>query len=142
MVVKFWRADEIPLDRLKYTVVAARHEGKWVYVQHKKRETWEMPGGHRNPHETAREAAKRELYEETGAVEFTLKQLGAYSVSTGEEETYGALFVADIKAFAALPDYEIARVERFAEMPLNLTYPDILPQLHRYVELHWQEGQA
>ena len=40
---------------------------------HKERDTWESPGGHIDEGETPLEAAERELYEETGAIDFDFK---------------------------------------------------------------------
>lgn len=55
---------------LHYAVIVGKYEGKWVLCQHKKRTTWEVPGGHIEEGETPEEAARRELYEESGAQEF------------------------------------------------------------------------
>ena len=65
-----------------------------------------MPGGHREAGENILETAKRELQEETGAVEFEVKPICVYSVTgktrvndTGEE-TFGLLCFAEITEFA------------------------------------------
>ena len=38
--------DEIEDTQLKFAVIIARKDGKWVVCKHKDRETWEVPGGH------------------------------------------------------------------------------------------------
>ncbi len=65
MTVRFYEEAEDNL--LKFAVIIARTEGKYVFCKHKSRETLEVPGGHREEGETILAAAKRELYEETGA---------------------------------------------------------------------------
>ena len=55
------------LEKYRYTVIFARHNGKWLYARHKDRDTYETAGGHIEPNETPLDCAKRELYEETGA---------------------------------------------------------------------------
>lgn len=47
MIVKFY--DQVEDEKLKFAVIAARAEGKWVFCKHKARTTFEMPGGHREP---------------------------------------------------------------------------------------------
>ena len=49
-------------ELLKFAVVIGRSEGKYVFCKHRDRNTWEFPGGHREPGETILEAARRELY--------------------------------------------------------------------------------
>ena len=39
--------DTIDDSLLKFAVIISRHNGKWVFCKHKKRNTWEIPGGHR-----------------------------------------------------------------------------------------------
>ena len=39
--------DSINDSMLKFAVLIARHNGKWVFCKHKERNTWEVPGGHR-----------------------------------------------------------------------------------------------
>ncbi|MGL4800169.1 MAG: NUDIX domain-containing protein, partial [Cellulosilyticaceae bacterium] len=68
MKVKFYESIEHEL--LKYAVIISRHQGKWVFCKHKDRSTYECPGGHREVGENIHDAAKRELWEETGAVIF------------------------------------------------------------------------
>ena len=65
---------------LKFAVIMTKTNGKWVFCKHKLRDTWEVPGGHREPNENIIDTAKRELIEETGAIDFKLKPICAYSV--------------------------------------------------------------
>ena len=101
MEVKFY--DSVDDELLKFAVIIAKNNGKWVFCKHKERSTYEIPGGHRESGETIDETAKRELFEETGAVEYSLKPVCIYSVTgrnrvneTGKE-TFGKLFYADIQ---------------------------------------------
>lgn len=135
LAVRFYESSEIDDALLRFAVIIARHNGKWVYCRHHERDTFEVPGGHREPGETIEAAARRELYEETGANDFTLTPLCVYSVSgKGERvnnngETYGMLFWADIRSLGPLPETEIASISFFDEPPENQTYPEIQPKL-------------
>jgi len=40
-----------------YAVIIALHEGKLLWCRHRDRDTWEIPGGHIEPGETALAAA-------------------------------------------------------------------------------------
>lgn len=136
--VKFY--DNVDDNLLKFAVIVARYDGKWVYCKHKARDTYEVAGGHREENEKIIDTAKRELYEETGAGEFDLIQVCVYSV-TGKNrlignsvETFGMLYYADIKSLKSLPESEMEGVYLFEEIPLNLTYPLIQPLLIKRVE--------
>lgn len=76
-------------EKLKFAVILARTQGKWVFCKHKERDTWEVPGGHREPGEDIFQTAKRELYEETGAVDFELRPVCVYSVADEAEQNTG-----------------------------------------------------
>ncbi len=43
--VKFY--DEIDDRLLKFAVIIAKTDDKWVFCKHRERETYEVPGGHR-----------------------------------------------------------------------------------------------
>lgn len=122
MQVKFY--DTVDDKLFKYAVIAARHDGKWVFCKHKKRSTYECPGGHREPGEAIEETARRELWEETGAVKFDITPVCAYSFSD-----YGMLYFAEIYEFGEMPELEIERIELFDSLPDNWTYPLIQPKL-------------
>lgn len=85
---------------LKFAVIITKTEGKWVFCKHKERDTYEVPGGHREEGETILETAKRELYEETGAIDFTITHICVYSVIAKDnfngEESFGMLYYADV----------------------------------------------
>jgi 8-oxo-dGTP diphosphatase len=125
--VKFYQKVDDKL--LKFAVIVSKYNEKWVLCKHKERNTYECPGGHREKNENILDTAKRELFEETGAVEFSLKEISVYSVIKDEEETYGMLYYADIKKLGKLPNLEIEKIELFDELPNNWTYPLIQPIL-------------
>ena len=132
--VKFY--DSIEDSLLKFAVIISKHRNKWVLCKHKDRDTYECPGGHRDCGETILDTAKRELYEETGATQYSIRPICVYSVQgfDGEvenpEETFGMLFYSEITEFDELPQgFEIEKIELFTELPDHWTYPDIQPKL-------------
>jgi 8-oxo-dGTP diphosphatase len=105
-----------------------------VFCKHKERNTYEIPGGHRELGENILATADRELREETGACDYELKPVTIYGVrniekGSDQEETFGLLCFAEIISFGALPDYEMEQLILREEMPSELTYPLIQPKL-------------
>ena len=128
--------DQIEDELLQFAVIIARTKGKWVFCKHRERDTYEVPGGRREAGETILETAKRELREETGAIDFTLKPVGVYSVKGKtrynqheEDEKFGMLFVADIFSFEPELHSEIEKILISDHLVENWTYPDIQPRL-------------
>lgn len=138
--VKFYDTVEDAL--LKFAVIISKSNGKWVFCKHKERDTFEVPGGHRESGEEIIETAKRELQEETGAVRFDIKPICVYSV-TGKnrvnesgEETFGLLCYADVIEFSDQLNSEMEKVVLMEQLPENWTYPFIQPRLiEKYLQM-------
>ena len=109
------------VDESEYSrvVMVARLNGKWIFCKHKQRDTWEIPGGHVEEGEDWLTTAKRELFEETGAVHANIKPICVYTISKP-----GLLCFAEIEKLGKIPDSEIEKIEFFDDSPENLTYPD------------------
>lgn len=127
--------DSVEDSLLKFAVIISRTKGKWVFCRHKDRDTYEIPGGHRETGESISDAARRELREETGAVDFTMEPVCAYSVKGKnrvnehpDDETFGMLFLADIYSFEELHS-EIEQILICSDFVTNWTYPEIQPRL-------------
>ncbi len=137
--------DTVDDELLKFAVIISQSNGKWVMCKHKERDTYEVPGGHREEGEDILETAKRELQEETGAVKFDIEQLCVYSV-TGKnsinengEETFGLLCFAEIRDFSGELHCEMEKVVLMDELPENWTYPLIQPKLiEKYLQIQKQ----
>ena len=132
--VTFPDLGEIEDDQLLYAVIAARYQGKWIFSRHKERMTWEIPGGHREPGESIEAAARRELYEETGATEGEILPVCAYAVETSGVRTCGMLYFAEVSRLEPLPESEIAEIAFTDALPDELTYPQIQPALYDRVQ--------
>ena len=98
--------EQVEDELLKFAVIIAKTNGKWLFCKHKERDTYEVPGGHREKGEAILETAKRELREETGAIDFDIKPICVYSVKGKtrvnekiDEESFGMLYIADIFSF-------------------------------------------
>lgn len=135
MEVKFYEAGEIDDPLLKFAVIVSKYRDKWIFCKHRRRDTWEIPGGHREAGEAIDDAAKRELFEETGAINYEIMPVCVYSVMW-DEESYGMLYYAEIAELGELPESEIERIELFADTPDKLTYPLIQPKLMDMVKKH------
>ncbi|MDE7430304.1 MAG: NUDIX domain-containing protein [Lachnospiraceae bacterium] len=123
-------------EQLQFAVIVAKMHGKWVLCKHRDRVTYEFPGGHRENGESIFDTAKRELKEETGAINFTLQRICNYSVCgktrEGEQfdsEQFGALFYAEILTKEDELYSEIETIILSDDLPDNWTYSSIMPQL-------------
>lgn len=131
--VKFY--DTVEDSLLDFAVIIAKAEGKWVFCKHKERDTYEVPGGHREIGETILETARRELQEETGAIDFDIKPVCVYSVKGKtrvnediDKETFGMLYTAEIFSLGEICS-EIEKILICDELVDNWTYPLIQPKL-------------
>jgi 8-oxo-dGTP diphosphatase len=128
--VKFYDPLFTPGAKLMYSVISAKYMGRWIFVRHHKRSTWEIAGGHIEKGETSFEAAGRELTEETGALKFNLECIATYSVTMNGETGWGRLYIAEVTEIGPIPDIsEIAETILLDHLPENLTHPDIQPHL-------------
>jgi 8-oxo-dGTP diphosphatase len=128
--VKFY--DNVDDELLKFAVIITKSDGKWVFCKHKLRDTYEVPGGHREPGEAIFETAKRELNEETGAVDFDINPICVYSVTAEDnfdgKETFGMLYYANVYSFEEI-NSEIEKIMITDNLIENWTYPLIQPKL-------------
>lgn len=130
--VNFYEPSFKPPTVLTYSVISAKYDGKWVFVRHHLRSTFEIAGGHIEKGETSLEAASRELMEETGALVFSIECIATYSVTKDGSTGWGRLYIAWITEIGLLPDIsEIAEVIFSDHFPDHNTHPDIQPFLFR-----------
>ena len=106
-----------------------------MFCRHKERDTYELPGGHRERGEDILTATERELRVETGAVDFIIQPICVYSVmgktrghENTDDETFGMLFIADIVSFEELHS-EIESILVTDEPAGHWAHPLIQPKL-------------
>ncbi len=108
--------------------IMAIYQRKWILCMHKKRTTWEHPSGWIEAGETPLEAAKRELFEETGALDFHLEPLCDYSIDGVLNGSYyqgnGQVYFSVVHKLGPIPSgSEMAKIGLFETLPEHLTYP-------------------
>ena len=133
-----YTVNTMPLNSLgdyKYTVIFARYDNKWLYCRQKGSQVYETPGGRIEAGENSLVAAKRELYEETGAVAYEIKPVCDFSVDRNGQLSNGQVFVAYIDALGAMPDYEMESIALFETIPDKMRFPHILPVLYKDLQV-------
>lgn len=110
---------------IEYVVVFASYKDEYILVRHKNRKTWEFPGGKVEKGESIRCAAKRELFEETGAIDFNLKESVYYNVIVNGRNSYGKVYKSEIKTLGKLPKSEIAEIKLTTSLNYNFTHQKI-----------------
>ena len=127
--IEFHDLETVQDSELTRVVCVAKYQDKWVFCKHKKRDTWELPGGHIEAGESWIDAAKREMFEETGATKIEVQPICLYSISS-----YGLLCYVNIIEIGAIPsEFEIEKIELFDEIPKNLTYADSHTKMFKQV---------
>ena len=128
--------EQVEDELLKFAVIISKTDGKWVFCKHRERDTYEVPGGHREMGETIFETAKRELREEPGAADFSISPICVYSVKgkttvneKSDDESFGMLFYANIVSFEKELHSEIEKIVITRDLVDNWTYPLIQPKL-------------
>ena len=109
-------------DEKEYTrvVCVCKYKDKYIFSYNKKRNGFEIPGGHIEENETWQEALKREMYEETGATKIKFEPICVYKIST-----FGLLCYCEVLELEELPkEYEMEKIIFSETLPDNLTYPD------------------
>lgn len=109
-------------DESEYTIVVcvSKYQDKYVFSYNKKRNGWEIPGGHIEEGESWQEGAKREMYEETGATKIKLIPVCVYKI-----HNYGLLCYCEIEELGKLPEeYEMEKILLADNLPENLTFPE------------------
>ena len=107
-------------EELTRVVCVSKYKDKYVFSYNKKRNGWEIPGGHIEEGETWEEAAKREIYEETGAIKINVEPICVYKIST-----FGLLCYCEILELEELPkESEMEKIMFSASLPDNLTFPE------------------
>ena len=86
--------------------------------------------GHRDIGEGIDNTAKRELFEETGAIEFNLRPICDYSIcdysmNNSNDKSYGRLFCSQVIEIGDLPISKISVIMLFDGLRENLTYPEL-----------------
>lgn len=120
MEVKFY--DLGYCDEKEYTrvVCLSRYKNKYLFCYNKNRKGWEIPGGHIETGENWQDAAKREMYEETGA-----KKISLYPISVYKINSFAVLCYCEILEMGELPpEHEMSDVMLSDGLPSNLTYPE------------------
>ncbi len=117
---------------LQLVAIMSFYKGAWLWVRNRNRTTWELPGGHIEPSENPESAAKRELFEETGAIRYQLRPLFDYAVKLDDAESHARMYSSVIEELGLLPDCEIAEVKPFINIPDTLTYPRVQIMLFNY----------
>ena len=131
------------LDPIGYVCIEAHTENGWILCFHGRRKSWECPGGHVEAGETPMEAARRELYEETGALDYDLRPVWDYRQYT-EDGTFhnnGRVYYAEVRSCGPLPACsEMTEIRCFPALTDDVRYTYDRKMLDEMLSLAFRLG--
>ncbi|WP_339302865.1 NUDIX domain-containing protein [Paenibacillus sp. FSL R5-0519] len=113
--------DELDPELIKFAVIIAKYNHKFIIIKNRKRGGWEIPGGNKEIGETILHTASRELYEETGAVHFELTPYGVYEWNG----SFGMVSYAEVILLGSLPYSEIDEILLVDVLPEGMNFGDM-----------------
>lgn len=125
-------------ESYQYVLVILYYKDKFVFVKNKKRK-WEFPGGKKEAGETILDVAKREAWEEAGAVIENIQVVGYYKLPNHENVIVSAaevLYFEDIPAFSETTEVRLSTTLP-SEEELSFTdgiYPSIFSHIKGYLD--------
>ena len=117
------------LEPVRFVVICSFYEGRLMLSYHSGHRAWETQGGHIEPGETPLEAARRELFEESGVTDAELLPVCDYFAWDNAGSANGRVYAARVRALGELPQSEMSSVQLFDALPKELTYPLVTPVL-------------
>jgi 8-oxo-dGTP diphosphatase len=88
----------------RHVLVVCRYLDQWVLTDHKLR-GFEFPGGKVESGETITEAAKREVFEETGGIVKNVLYLGQYRVNRESDPFIKSVYFAQLETMVEKDNY-------------------------------------
>jgi 8-oxo-dGTP diphosphatase len=91
-------------EKAKHVFIICKFREAWLLTKHKSRGL-EFPGGKVEEGETLEEAARREVFEETGAAILSIEQIAEYRVTNDKEAFVKTVFYGEIDTICETNDY-------------------------------------
>ena len=117
------------LDPVRFVVICSFYQSRYLLSYHSAHQSWETQGGHIEEGESPEDAARRELYEESGVQSENLIPVCDYYAYDSEGSANGRVYAVIIDQLGKIPPSEMSRIKAFDVLPENLTYPLVTPVL-------------
>jgi 8-oxo-dGTP diphosphatase len=118
-----------------------------VLCYHKNSKSWDNVAGHVEKNENPLAAAKRELFEETGAIDFDIVPVFDFEAfhKDGTFHNNGRAYFVNVREFSDLPDgSEMDRIGFFDKIPDDFRYDgcreektENFKRIEKYASAYW-----
>lgn len=115
MSVRFFDLDsKQPITKF---YIVSRYQNQWVFCKYRGFNSHDIPHGQCEFNETIKEAAAREIFEDTGAIVYNMKPLCAFEVIENDFNLKAVLFYAEIEKLNQLSSFKIEQVIKTDAFP-------------------------